>query len=266
MKNIYLFVSMLMPLAGIAQDRIVLVTIDTINAKVIKSSPDEIEFIYPGEDAINVLPKYKIFKIEYASGRTEVIRPVDNFGVRENSAPPVVSRKKPVKPKFRWGLKAGVNLPIISNLDNGSVNKIGGLAGFTSELKFINTAHSIIFEAYVNQVMAENNGAGSGIEAAYLSIPVVYTNAPNERISLSMGLEPSFALYSNLAGYGGGYYDVSMVTNEAVLGITAGIRYFIVPKSWFLDFRGVAATNDMFTVVNGMPHKLNLSIGYFIKY
>src|SRR5690606_7178794 len=113
--------------------------------------------------------------------------------------------------------------------------------------------------------MAENDGVNSGIEAAYLSVPVLYTNTINDRFSLSIGVEPSFAVYSNLVGYGS-YYNASAITNGVILGVSAGIRYFIVPKSWFLDFRGGAATNDMFTVVEGMPHKLNLSIGYFIKY
>lgn len=148
MRNIYFFVLMLFPLVGISQDRIILVTTDTINAKVIKSLPDEIEFIYPNEDVVNVLPKARIFKIEYASGRNEVIRPVGNYGVRQNNIPVTVDSRRRVKPKFRWGLKAGASLPIISNMEYGAVNKIGGLAGFTSELKFLNSAHSITFEAY----------------------------------------------------------------------------------------------------------------------
>jgi len=246
------------PSLSIAQDKIFLRNGNTIDASVKKSTPKEIEYVFSGEETVNVIDKNSVFKIEYESGRVEMVPYNGSRDVERNPRPKA-------KSVFRIGVKAGANLPLISNLDAGLNNKIGGLIGVTTETKFLGTVHSISIELYANQILASDPDNTVGYEAVYLSLPLLYTNSVSDRVNLSIGPELSFPIYSDIVG-GGTYYNVANITNDVNFGLSGGIRYFIMPKSWFVDVRGTAAFTDIFTISNGKPNKVNLSIGYIIKY
>jgi hypothetical protein len=54
-----------------AQDKIIKRNGDTLNVKIVRSSPDMVEFTYPNETATNSEYKNSLSKIIYASGRIE---------------------------------------------------------------------------------------------------------------------------------------------------------------------------------------------------
>lgn len=250
-----------LPLTSLSQDRIITIDTDTLNVKVIKSAPNEVEYVYPNEDAVNVLSKNNIFKIEYASGRIEVVRPVGAYRYQD----PVKPKSPKTRPKFRWGVRVGINQPLISGLDNGSVNKTGVMAGFSSDIKFVGTRNSVVVGLYANQMYAESPSGLDKIEIVYASIPIMWGADINRWLTFVMGLEPSFTVYSDYY-QSGSYYDVSGVTKPVALGVTMGGRFFISPNKFYIDARGIGGVSDMFTFAENSPHKLNLSIGYYIKY
>jgi hypothetical protein len=53
------------------QDRIIKRNGDTLKVKIVKSTPDQVDFTYPNEDVINSEYKNALSKIIYASGRFE---------------------------------------------------------------------------------------------------------------------------------------------------------------------------------------------------
>lgn len=53
------------------QDKIIKRTGDTLNVKIVTSTPDMVEFTYPNEQVINSEYKNSLVKIIYASGRVE---------------------------------------------------------------------------------------------------------------------------------------------------------------------------------------------------
>ncbi len=56
-----------------SQDKIILLSGDTLNVKITKSSNEMIEYLYPNEDAVNELYKNSVQSIIYSSGRVEKI-------------------------------------------------------------------------------------------------------------------------------------------------------------------------------------------------
>lgn len=55
----------------LAQDKIIKRTGDTLNVKIVTSTPDMVEFTYPNEQVVNSEYKNSLVKIIYASGRVE---------------------------------------------------------------------------------------------------------------------------------------------------------------------------------------------------
>lgn len=54
-----------------AQDKIIKRNGDTLKVKIVRSTPDQVDFTYPNEDAVNSEYKNALTKIIYSSGRTE---------------------------------------------------------------------------------------------------------------------------------------------------------------------------------------------------
>jgi hypothetical protein len=63
---------MLLAFSAIAQDKIIMRSGDTLKVKIIKTTPDIVEFTYPNEDLENTEYKNAIEQIIYASGRNEI--------------------------------------------------------------------------------------------------------------------------------------------------------------------------------------------------
>lgn len=66
-----LFILWTLTLNVFAQDRIIKRNGDTLKVKIVRSSPDMVEFTYPNEEAINSEYKNSLSKIIYSSGREE---------------------------------------------------------------------------------------------------------------------------------------------------------------------------------------------------
>lgn len=238
------------------QDLVIMTNSDTLNVSVIKSSASEIEYTFPNEKTVNVMPKTKIFKIEYASGRVEVPAP---------NTLRATEPKNGVRRRVRWGLKVGANMPLISGLAHNVSNKINAMGGLSASLDFLETPSSFMFGGYINQMAAESTEGHLGINNVYLSIPLCYRHSFAGNGSIVFGVEPSVLLASEIYGFGDTYNTYNLSSN-AVFGVTGGYRHFIVPKSWYIDIMGVFGVTNILGTVDSKPSKVNLSIGYNIRY
>lgn len=247
-------------MASAAQDTLQMRDGRKIIVSVLKVTPTTIEFTYLNESTVNVLEKNDAAKIIYKSGRVETIL----FQPNNTPAP----KNKPVAVKYRYGLKAGATLPFISNLGNSTTNKVGPIAGFTSEFRFLGTQHGLTIEALVAQLSAEGKddiGAIIDLTMYQLCVPIMYAFNPSDRFVLHMGFEPGLVLSAKATGYGS-EINLSSVTNESYIGLTGGFRYYIMPRSWFLDARITRNLTDTFTNWMSKANKASLTVGYLLKY
>jgi hypothetical protein len=82
MKKLILIISISASfLMAEAQDKIIKRNGDTLNVKITKSTPDEVEFTYPNEETVNSEYKNSLLKIIYASGREEKCSDEKNLAV-----------------------------------------------------------------------------------------------------------------------------------------------------------------------------------------
>jgi hypothetical protein len=63
---------MLFTFSSNGQDKIVMRSGDTLRVKIVKTTPDLVEFTYPNEDIVNTEYKNSINKIIFASGRVDI--------------------------------------------------------------------------------------------------------------------------------------------------------------------------------------------------
>lgn len=259
------------PLLSIAQDKIFLRNGNTIEASVKKSTPKEIEYVFKGEETINVIEKNAIIKIEYESGRIEMVPYKYNEEPNRSTAAPTAinsHRKQSEIARFRIGPKGGILMPFFSNMGSSGVNQVGANVGLTSEVAFLKTGKSLLIDAMYTQLKARGSddiGVSIGIHAIYMAFPILFNAQIGTRTGLSIGIEPSVLIDSQI-DYARSYYDVDGITRGGGLGFTAGFRYFILPKRWFVDLRGTASVTDVYSGFESKPHRVSATLGYFIKY
>ena len=66
-----LFVLLIITVVARGQDQIIKRNGDTLKVKIVRSTPDQVDFTYPKEEAVNSEYKNALAKIIYASGRIE---------------------------------------------------------------------------------------------------------------------------------------------------------------------------------------------------
>ncbi|MDR1339218.1 MAG: hypothetical protein LBK58_04100 [Prevotellaceae bacterium] len=173
MKKILLLMFVLIPAIAKAQDRIVTRSGDTLHVEVVKNAVRVIEFLYPGETAVNEINKGRVAKIIFGSGREEILY---DMTVPDRYR----SKKSVIELDFTYGLPlydftVGVmeaDLACLYKLDYLLIGAGVGL-GYVQERWDDN---GVMYSAFGRMKIRFRTGIASGfisLDAGYRSIPSV---------------------------------------------------------------------------------------------
>ncbi len=194
----------------------------------------------------------KEYKVETADGSLFIFEWNDVSKItRERGVTAEVKTKKETQaidaePKFRYGVKAGMNVAMMVGDDMEDLSaRIGCVVGFTSEYKINNTLSLGVDVLYsqqgsryecVYEWISYSNYEYLNYNAAYINIPIVANVYILNDLAFKVGLQPGFLLsakykdYSYSDNFGSEYYsdiDIEPMCNTFDIAVPIGLSYNI---------------------------------------